>query len=70
MIADSATLRRLFRVPVVLLVGALILTAGAPAEPDSPTWHGYFSPNHGATQAVVNALDAARTTILVQAYSF
>ncbi len=70
MIADSATLRRRLRVPVVLLVGALILTVGAPAEPDSPTWHVYFSPNHGATQAVVNALDAARTTILVQAYSF
>src|SRR5262252_3147408 len=30
----------------------------------------YFSPNHGATAAVVEALDAARRSVLVQAYSF
>ena len=30
----------------------------------------YFSPNHGATKAVVDALDAAKATVLVQAYSF
>jgi phosphatidylserine/phosphatidylglycerophosphate/cardiolipin synthase-like enzyme len=30
----------------------------------------FFSPNGGATQAAVNALDSATNTILVQAYSF
>jgi len=30
----------------------------------------YFSPNGGCTQAVVEALNAAKKTILVQAYSF
>src|SRR5262249_59396108 len=35
-----------------------------------PGWHVYFSPNHGATTAVIEALDAARTMVLVQAYSF
>lgn len=30
----------------------------------------YFSPNGGCTQAVVDALNAARKTVLVQAYSF
>jgi len=30
----------------------------------------YFSPHGGCTEAVVNALNAAQTTILVQAYSF
>ena len=30
----------------------------------------YFSPNGGATEAVVRALDAAQKTVFVQAYSF
>ena len=30
----------------------------------------FFSPNGGCTQAVVDALNAAKNTILVQAYSF
>ena len=30
----------------------------------------YFSPNGGCTNAIVSALDAAQTSILVQAYSF
>lgn len=33
-------------------------------------WHVYFSPNGGATDAVVNALADAKKTVLVQAYSF
>jgi phosphatidylserine/phosphatidylglycerophosphate/cardiolipin synthase-like enzyme len=70
MIADSIAPCQLRRLAVVLLAGAFILTANAPAEPDQPTWHVYFSPNHGATKAVVDVLTAARSTILVQAYSF
>jgi phosphatidylserine/phosphatidylglycerophosphate/cardiolipin synthase-like enzyme len=53
---------------IALVVVAL---AGAGwAESDPPSWHVYFSPNHGATQAVVDSLAAARASILVQAYSF
>jgi phosphatidylserine/phosphatidylglycerophosphate/cardiolipin synthase-like enzyme len=42
----------------------------ARAQPDEPAWRVFFSPNHGATKAVVEALDAAKATVLVQAYSF
>src|SRR5215470_13314866 len=57
-----------------LLILAFFATGLGPAvvarsEPE-PGWHVYFSPNHGATTAVVEALDAARTSVLVQAYSF
>jgi phosphatidylserine/phosphatidylglycerophosphate/cardiolipin synthase-like enzyme len=61
--------------PLVLALLALVVTvlwpaATARSEPPAPGWHVYFSPNHGATTAVVEALEAARTTVLVQAYSF
>jgi phosphatidylserine/phosphatidylglycerophosphate/cardiolipin synthase-like enzyme len=35
-----------------------------------PTVTVYFSPNGGCSQAIVNQLDKARTSILMQAYSF
>jgi phosphatidylserine/phosphatidylglycerophosphate/cardiolipin synthase-like enzyme len=34
------------------------------------TWEVHFSPNGGATEAIVRELDQAKKTILVQAYSF
>ena len=40
------------------------------ATATKPPWGVYFSPHGGATQAVVNALNAAKTMVLVQAYSF
>jgi len=70
MIADSAARRRRFRLSIALIVATLAVAAAARAEPDRPTWRVYFSPNHGATTAVVDALNAARATVLVQAYSF
>src|SRR5438445_12580576 len=39
--------------------------AKAPAS-----WEVYFSPHGGCTEAVVKALEKAKTTVLVQAYSF
>ena len=39
-------------------------------EIPAPKWHVYFSPHGGATSAIVTALDQARKSILVQAYSF
>jgi phosphatidylserine/phosphatidylglycerophosphate/cardiolipin synthase-like enzyme len=70
MAADSAARRRRFRLGVALIVGALALATAPPAEPDLPAWHVYFSPNHGATKAVMDALNTTKATILVQAYSF
>ena len=61
---------RRFRLGLTLAVVALALAPAPWAVPDEPVWHVYFSPNHGATKAVVDALTGARTTVLVQAYSF
>jgi phosphatidylserine/phosphatidylglycerophosphate/cardiolipin synthase-like enzyme len=50
---------------------ALILTIGCAPPPSVPQGvQVYFSPRGGATQAVVDALDHATNSILVQAYSF
>ena len=52
-------------------LGLLLLCAGC--DPQSSIPQGvqvYFSPNGGATEAVVNALNHATNTVLVQAYSF
>ena len=38
------------------------------ASPANPSWQVYFSPDGGCTQAVVNAIAAARQEIMVQAY--
>lgn len=35
-----------------------------------PTWEAYFSPKGGCTDAIIKELDKAKSTILVQAYSF
>ncbi len=61
---------RLFRLGLALAVLAAALAPASQAAPDEPAWRVYFSPNHGATKAVVDALDAAKATVLVQAYSF
>lgn len=36
----------------------------------SPVVNAYFSPNGGCTEAIVGALNSAKSTVLVQAYSF
>ena len=41
-----------------------------PATAQPVSTHVYFSPHGGCTDAVVDALNSAKTTILVQAYSF
>lgn len=51
--------------------GLCLLLAGCAPQGSIPQGiHVYFSPHGGATEAVVNALDAATNTVLVQAYSF
>jgi len=39
-------------------------------EVPAPVWQVHFSPSGGATEAIIEALDHARSSILVQAYSF
>lgn len=70
MAGDSAAPRWRFRLGAILVAVALALMPTPRAAPDEPVWQVYFSPNHGATKAVVDALAAARATVLVQAYSF
>jgi phosphatidylserine/phosphatidylglycerophosphate/cardiolipin synthase-like enzyme len=50
---------------------ALLLTVGCAPPPSVPQGvQVYFSPHGGATEAVVEALEHATNSILVQAYSF
>jgi phosphatidylserine/phosphatidylglycerophosphate/cardiolipin synthase-like enzyme len=63
----------LVRVLPLLLMSALIHLSAVrlwafEASPSNPSWQVYFSPDGGCTQAVVNAIAAARQEIMVQAY--
>ena len=56
-------------VPALLVLAAL--ASGCNSKPGPlPPIDVYFSPKGGAAEAVVRALDAARQTVYVQAYSF
>lgn len=59
---------------LLLLVGISACRTREAALPvgsgTAPTIEVYFSPKGGCTQAVVRALDGARKSVLVQAYSF
>jgi phosphatidylserine/phosphatidylglycerophosphate/cardiolipin synthase-like enzyme len=61
---------RRFRLGLTLAVAALALAPAQRAAPDEPAWQVYFSPNQGATGAVVDALNGAKVAVVVQAYSF
>ena len=56
-------------VPALLVLAALATGCNSKAGPLPPI-DVYFSPKGGAADAVVRALDAARQTVFVQAYSF
>ena len=56
-----------------ILVASFLLGAGHGKAADSQSgrnWQVFFSPKGGCTEAVVGAVEKARATILVQAYSF
>jgi phosphatidylserine/phosphatidylglycerophosphate/cardiolipin synthase-like enzyme len=61
---------RRFRLGLTLAVAALALAPAQRAAPGEPAWQVYFSPNQGATGAVVHALNGAKVAVVVQAYSF
>ena len=59
--------------PLILLLILSLPSCQAqepPASQTLPPIEVYFSPKGGCTEAVVKEIDAAKTTILVQAYSF
>ena len=59
------------RLACSLALGAALLLAGCDPQASIPQGiQVYFSPRGGATEAVVNALDQATNSVLVQAYSF
>jgi phosphatidylserine/phosphatidylglycerophosphate/cardiolipin synthase-like enzyme len=74
------TLRSSRPVLVVLLLAGFPLWLACGQDPGgahaqaagkaAPTWEVYFSPNGGCTEAVVKALGGAKSSVLVQAYSF
>ena len=55
----------------LLLFAALALAGCQPQEPQTlPPVDVHFSPKGGCTEAVVKGIDAAKSSVLVQAYSF
>ena len=60
--------------PLLLLVFASLLPACQAQDTSHPTTlpsiEVFFSPKGGCTEAVVKELNAAKTSVLVQAYSF
>ena len=52
-----------------LFIGIMLAAATLGAEPEK-NWRVYFSPHGGCTEAVVDAVNHAQSTVLMQAYSF
>ena len=55
---------------IVPIFPLLLLATTLPAQSGPQDLRAFFSPNGGCTDAVVSALQAAKKTVLVQAYSF
>ena len=57
---------------LLLAIGFLALSAPIQSQerPSPPSWSVYFSPKGGCTDAIIKELDNAKTSVLVQAYSF
>ena len=60
----------LVRAPLFAVLALAACKPGAPPPVSSPTCEVSFSPHGGCTGAVVAELGSARTSVLVQAYSF
>ena len=63
-------MRKLFAPLVVLLITFFSLSIYAQPQQFSDKKQVYFSPHGGCTQAIVDALNGAKKSVLVQAYSF
>lgn len=65
----------MMRMTVLLPIFTVVLRIALsplPAIPQekTPTWQVYFSPKGGCTDAIIRELNKAKSTVLVQAYSF
>lgn len=54
----------------LFIAGSALTVRAAENTTNCPAWSVYFSPRGGCTEAVVAALEKAKSTVLVQAYSF
>ena len=55
---------------LICILSCAFLTNAQHNTNPTTTWQVYFSPRGGATSAIVQAIDNAKSTVLVQAYSF
>ncbi len=55
---------------VVLFLSDRKSPTAPPKEASVSTWQVYFSPRGGATEAIVQTIESAKSNVLVQAYSF
>lgn len=60
---------RVRSIPAVILFVFLSPLTTLPQETPH-TWQVHFSPNGGCTETIVTKLNEAKSTVLVQAYSF
>ncbi len=58
------------RLPILLLAIFLLVASVSAIAKEKPSWSVYFSPHGGATEAIVKELGHAKTSVLIQAYSF
>jgi phosphatidylserine/phosphatidylglycerophosphate/cardiolipin synthase-like enzyme len=60
---------------LILLLGIFLFACSSPIRAQEetnlyPSWSVYFSPNGHCTEVIIKELDKAKTSVLVQAYSF
>jgi hypothetical protein len=67
---SEMTLRRVVILPILLTVCIPLSCSTAHADQPPPKIEVYFSPHCRCTDAIVRQLDAAKKTVLVQAYTF
>jgi phosphatidylserine/phosphatidylglycerophosphate/cardiolipin synthase-like enzyme len=63
-------LMRWFGQRILPVFSLLLISTTLPAQSGPQDLRAFFSPNGGCTDAVVSALQSAKKTVLVQAYSF
>ncbi len=55
---------------IFVLTSSIYLSPSLGLSQEKANWEVYFSPHGGATDAIVRELNKAKSTVLVQAYSF
>ena len=60
-------MKRLF---TCLLVALFLVSPVSAITQDKPAWSVYFSPHGGCTDAIIRELNKAKSTVLIQTYTF